>query len=462
MRNKRKISFLVLSLAAALLLAGTVRAQTGGGYDLTWWTVDSGGGTVSGGGYALMGTVGQADASAALSGGGYTLMGGFWPGGSTPSVCPAPLLGVTIAGPASGYTGMQYTFTAQPNPVNPTGPVTYTWSTDGLISGQGSSQATFQWDTPGSKSVEVVARNCGGQDYASNLIVAISPGCPNPITGGSIVGAGSGYTGVNYDFSAAPDASATPPFTYTWSSGGLVSGQSTANATYSWAITGAQTLSVTIENCGGSVDVTHSITLTEPPLTCTTPLTEVGLSGPASAQVNEVLTFTASYTPANATLPISYTWLSDGLASGQGTDTAVYHWPIAGQYQVIVSAVNCGGSDNASQVVNITSPATCTVPLAGVDIIGPTSGPPGNYTFAAEISPTTASLPVTYTWSIAGLVSGQGSSQASYTWTTTGAKSISVTATNCGGTVNNSHTVVIGTAPEIWHYIYLPIVVRNS
>ena len=31
-------------------------AQTAGGYDLTWWTVDGGGGTVSGGGYALMGT----------------------------------------------------------------------------------------------------------------------------------------------------------------------------------------------------------------------------------------------------------------------------------------------------------------------------------------------------------------------------------------------------------------------
>jgi len=55
-------------------------AQSGGGYDLTWNTVDGGGYTFStGGGYTLGGTVGQPDAGA-LTGGGYTLTGGFWGG----------------------------------------------------------------------------------------------------------------------------------------------------------------------------------------------------------------------------------------------------------------------------------------------------------------------------------------------------------------------------------------------
>ena len=70
----------LLALTALLLLASVARAQSGGGYDLTWSTVDGGGYTWSeGGGYSLGGTIGQPDAGV-LSGGGYTLAGGFWPG----------------------------------------------------------------------------------------------------------------------------------------------------------------------------------------------------------------------------------------------------------------------------------------------------------------------------------------------------------------------------------------------
>jgi hypothetical protein len=53
--------------------------QSANGYDLSWWTVDGGGGMLSGGGYTLGGTAGQPDA-AMWTGGGYTLAGGFWGG----------------------------------------------------------------------------------------------------------------------------------------------------------------------------------------------------------------------------------------------------------------------------------------------------------------------------------------------------------------------------------------------
>jgi len=71
-----------LLLALLVLLPAVALAQTGGGYDLTWSTIDGGGYTFSeGGGYSLGGTVGQPDAGV-LSGGGYTLAGGFWAGGA--------------------------------------------------------------------------------------------------------------------------------------------------------------------------------------------------------------------------------------------------------------------------------------------------------------------------------------------------------------------------------------------
>lgn len=71
----------VCSLCGGLMAGGRpALAQTGGGYDLTWNSIDGGGATFSsGGGYSLGATIGQADAGAA-SGGGYALNGGFWAG----------------------------------------------------------------------------------------------------------------------------------------------------------------------------------------------------------------------------------------------------------------------------------------------------------------------------------------------------------------------------------------------
>ena len=88
--------FLAALVAIALAAGGVALAQSGGGYDLTWNTLDGGGQTFSeGGGYSLGGTVGQAEAGPALAGGGYTLVGGFWGGeGAAPS--PANALYVPL------------------------------------------------------------------------------------------------------------------------------------------------------------------------------------------------------------------------------------------------------------------------------------------------------------------------------------------------------------------------------
>ena len=59
------------------LRASAALAQSGGGYDLSWSTVDGGGTTSTGANYVLTGTIGQADADA-ITGGTYRLVGGFW------------------------------------------------------------------------------------------------------------------------------------------------------------------------------------------------------------------------------------------------------------------------------------------------------------------------------------------------------------------------------------------------
>jgi hypothetical protein len=73
---------LLLTLAVLLVLIGmahllNAQAQPLSGYDLSWWSVDGGAGTLSAGKYRLPGIASQPDANM-LASGSYMLYGGFW------------------------------------------------------------------------------------------------------------------------------------------------------------------------------------------------------------------------------------------------------------------------------------------------------------------------------------------------------------------------------------------------
>ena len=75
---KRRLVFTML-LVLTMFVSGTALAVNS--YDLSWWTVDGGGGSSSGNGYTLNATLGQPDVGTVANGGVYTLAGGFWHGG---------------------------------------------------------------------------------------------------------------------------------------------------------------------------------------------------------------------------------------------------------------------------------------------------------------------------------------------------------------------------------------------
>ena len=115
MRGKR----LLLAIALTLAVAGAALAQTGNGYDLTWWTVDGGGGEVQGGGYTLTGTAGQPEPGPVLAGGDYALYSGFWSAASaTPPACTAVTtvdLILVTAGDIYTDTTVQFSADIAPN-----------------------------------------------------------------------------------------------------------------------------------------------------------------------------------------------------------------------------------------------------------------------------------------------------------------------------------------------------------
>jgi hypothetical protein len=81
---KRYLLLIALVILAAVIVSSAWAAPTAD-YAITWYTIDGGGGTLSGSGgigysaYMLDGTLGQPDAGV-LTGGGYTLAGGYWGG----------------------------------------------------------------------------------------------------------------------------------------------------------------------------------------------------------------------------------------------------------------------------------------------------------------------------------------------------------------------------------------------
>ena len=79
----------------ALLLPLGATAQS---FSIDWYKVAGGGGTSTGGVYAVSGTIGQPDAGAPMSGGSYSLTGGFWSLISVVQTAGLPNLTITHAG----------------------------------------------------------------------------------------------------------------------------------------------------------------------------------------------------------------------------------------------------------------------------------------------------------------------------------------------------------------------------
>jgi hypothetical protein len=85
-----------LTLALGLLiLTASAFAQS---YSIDWYKVAGGGGTSTGGVYAVSGTIGQPDASAPMTGGQYSVTGGYWSLINVVQTPGAPTLTITYVG----------------------------------------------------------------------------------------------------------------------------------------------------------------------------------------------------------------------------------------------------------------------------------------------------------------------------------------------------------------------------
>ena len=116
------IKRLTAHLFVSLALAVPAVAES---YSIDWFTIDGGGGAITGGVYAVNGTIGQPDAGT-LNGGGFDLTGGFWSFVTAIQTPAPPFLKLTRTGnnviaswpgPATGFVLDQTsTLTGAPPP----------------------------------------------------------------------------------------------------------------------------------------------------------------------------------------------------------------------------------------------------------------------------------------------------------------------------------------------------------
>jgi len=74
---RKIILLLITSLIMVLLISAALSPSQD--FNMTWWSVDSGGGSCGGGDFSLNGTIGQTDTDT-MTGGEFTLAGGISPG----------------------------------------------------------------------------------------------------------------------------------------------------------------------------------------------------------------------------------------------------------------------------------------------------------------------------------------------------------------------------------------------
>lgn len=347
---------------------------------------------------------------------------------------PITLTAVSISGPTSGTVNQDYDFIAQVSPADASSPITYTW-TPAPDSGQNTETATYQWSEPGVKTITATAQNPTGIATATHTITISQIA----VTNVSISGPSSGTPNVIYTYNAAVSPSdASTPINYTWTPEPL-SGQGTSQASYSWPTVGDKTIEVEAANAGGSATATRTVSIETPGVT------DVSISGPSTILVNAAVAYQANVSPANATPPIDYTW-SPGPTSGQNTAEAIYSFATPGTRVISVTASNLGGSAVAVGTRTITVVAEA-IPVTGAQISGPTQLVVDNvYDYTGTVSPANATGPITYTWSPEPL-SGQGTANAAYSWSSAGPRTITFTAQNSGGTAVATRTLNVNAEP---------------
>ncbi|MBE2202342.1 MAG: PKD domain-containing protein [Anaerolinea sp.] len=249
------------------------------------------------------------------------------------------LTAVLLDGPPTGIVGETITFTAAALPPTALTPITYTWQADGqesiIHTGGLTDTVSFVWPEAWMFTVTVTAANAFNAVTDTHAIAIFSDSL---MLTTAVMGGGSVQVepdlplylhGTVVTLTAVPD----PGWLFDGWSGDLAGN---ANPTF-LTMNDHKNITATFQIDPASL------------------LTAVLLDGPETGMVGGSFTFTATAVPPTATLPITYTWQTDGqppiIHTAGLTDTATFAWADWGTYTVSVTAVNAHSAPVTTTIV---------------------------------------------------------------------------------------------------------------
>lgn len=299
---------------------------------------------------------------------------------------------------------------------NATAGATYAWNF-----GAGASPATASgigphnpaWNTSGPKSVSltVTQNGCSSPVQTQNIsVISVpsssftlsSPSCMNePVTANYTGGAGAGAT-----------------FSWSYPGASLISGSGPGPLQLSWPSAGNQTVSLSVSESGCTSTIQTQSTLIEAP-------PSFSINVPAYSGINTSTTVTYS----GASLPgATYNWNFDGgtVLSGSGAGPYQVSWSSAGQKN-ITCAVSYGACPPVTQsaTTEVMSAAQVSFSVESPVCVGQQS----TITFTGI-----ALSGASFNWNFNGgtVVSGTGAGPYEITWSTPGAKTVSLEVVQFG------------------------------
>ncbi len=299
---------------------------------------------------------------------------------------------------------------------------TYTWTVNNgvIVSGQGTSAINVTWNIGvsfGALNVSDSLNTTGCKGRSSNLVVTINS-LPSPV----IYGPSQVCASKNTMFTT--DRIAGMSYHWTVTGGVIASGQNKDTVYVTWGAAGAGTLVVT-----DSINATGCKGSTLPFNVFINAVPTPGVSGKDSVCVNS-----SSFYQTTLELGHAYEWTVTGgtILSGQGTESVLVSWTLAGS-----GSVSLKDSNTTSGCVGISPSITVVILPVPTPII---TGPVAICASSNASYSTSASIGHYYIWTITnGIVSsGQGTSSINVTWNTgipMGTLTVldSVIATGCKG-----------------------------
>ncbi|MEP7377971.1 MAG: PKD domain-containing protein [Chloroflexota bacterium] len=317
---------------------------------------------------------------------------------------PAPVADFTFA-QQSGGTTVNFTDASTGSPTS------WNWDFgDGASSTQQNPSHVYLLS--GNYNVTLNASNAGGSTSVNKSVSVVIP--PPPPFADFTSAQQAGTLTANFH-----DASIGSPASWNWDFGD--GGSSTErNPTHTYVAPGDYTVTLTASNLGGSDSETKSVTVLPIP-----PVADFSFAQQAN-------TLAVMFTDVSSGSPTSWIWdFGDGASSSVQHPSHIYAG--GGNYTVKLTATNGGGSGSQMKTVMVVA-----LPVANFSQVQQ----PG--TLTVNFSDSSTGSPTGWSWDFGD---GGSSSQQNpaHTYASAGSYSVTLTATNAGGT--DSETKLVSVSP---------------